>query len=229
MQNLADRLVESLAHVEQMIQKHTDATGKGPPPFTIAISREAGSRGAEVARVLGAKLGWKVYDKELLQKIAEEKGLSPRDLEAVDERVQSFVEEFFANLRTEVPNIEWAYRHRLFKELLELSAKERSIIVGRGAAQILPAATTLRVRIVAPLADRIAYVQKNRGLNEAEARSWVDRTDRERDRFLRDCFRKDPADLTQYDLILNSGQFDDEQCAQIIMQALAMKEKAVRK
>src|SRR5579859_3804851 len=40
-----------------------------PRPFSVAISREAGTRGPAVARALGARLGWKVYDNELLEMV----------------------------------------------------------------------------------------------------------------------------------------------------------------
>src|SRR5437868_3702085 len=50
----------------------------GPPPptvpasLTIAASRQAGSRGGTIARRAGKKLGWEVYDQELLEYIAQE-------------------------------------------------------------------------------------------------------------------------------------------------------------
>ncbi|MGE5388460.1 MAG: hypothetical protein ACM3NE_06195, partial [Hyphomicrobiales bacterium] len=35
-----------------------------PPSFTIALSREAGSGGTLVAREIGRRLNWPVYDRE---------------------------------------------------------------------------------------------------------------------------------------------------------------------
>ncbi len=47
-----------------------------PPDFpwglTVAISREAGARGATIAKRAGAKLGWQVYSQDLLEYIAQE-------------------------------------------------------------------------------------------------------------------------------------------------------------
>src|SRR6476619_4257146 len=39
----------------------------GPNAVTIAIRREAGARGGTVARRVGKRLGWQVYDQELLE------------------------------------------------------------------------------------------------------------------------------------------------------------------
>src|SRR6266404_5193300 len=43
-----------------------------PASLTIAISREAGSRGGSIARRAGRKLDWQVYNQELLEYIAQE-------------------------------------------------------------------------------------------------------------------------------------------------------------
>src|SRR4051794_11137331 len=38
-----------------------------PAGLTIALSREAGARGGTIARILGRRLGWPVYDQEHLE------------------------------------------------------------------------------------------------------------------------------------------------------------------
>src|SRR5262249_31837552 len=46
-----------------------------PRSLTIAVSREAGSRGGSIARRAGVKLGWQVYSQDLLEYIAHEGSL----------------------------------------------------------------------------------------------------------------------------------------------------------
>ena len=46
--------------------------GVFPASLTIAVSREAGSRGTDIARRAGKKLGWQIYNQELLEYIAQE-------------------------------------------------------------------------------------------------------------------------------------------------------------
>src|SRR3954470_10239353 len=48
------------------------AGGDVPAGLTIAVSREAGSRGSVIGSRVGAKLGWPVYNQELLEYIAQE-------------------------------------------------------------------------------------------------------------------------------------------------------------
>jgi len=62
-----------------------DAPARRTPRYTIAVSREAGSGGASIAREIGRRLGWAVYDHELLDKISAETGLRTELLESLDE------------------------------------------------------------------------------------------------------------------------------------------------
>src|SRR5262245_42502439 len=94
------------------------------------------------------------------------------------------------------------------------------IIVGRGAAHLLPVASTLRLRFVAPLSDRVAAVAKERRLDPDEAAGFVERVGTERESFIRDHFHVDVADPVNYDLVLNASRFPTDQCVEQILAAL---------
>ncbi len=85
---------------------------------------------------------------------------------------------------------------------------------------MLPPETTLRVRVIAPRARRVAAVQKTRGVSPAEAEDWVDRRDRERLRFVDYYFHSNAADPLLYDLVLNSERLSSDECADLIVQAV---------
>ncbi len=59
--------------------------------------------------------------------------------------------------------------HHLVETLRALGAHGECVIVGCGAAFILPAKTTLRVRLVSPLPQRIQVVSRQYGISEQEA------------------------------------------------------------
>jgi cytidylate kinase len=222
---LPERTSEAVLRAFQHWEKHREDEGK-PTAFTIAISREVGARGTTVARELGRRLGWTVYDHELLERIAGELGLRTNLLESIDERRVSWLQECVEAL-VAVPSVsEGTYVRRLVETVLSLGVLGKCIIVGRGAAQILPAATTLRVRLVADRADRIGVMSQERGLSPAEAARHVEREELERARFVREHFRKDPTDPQHYDLILNTSRFSVAACADLIMQALHLMQKA---
>ena len=191
--------------------------------FSVAISREAGTRGPAVARAVGQRLGWQVYDHELLELVARELHVRAKLLDALDERhvtwLQECVEAFAA-----VPAVrEGKYMRHLVETMLSLAAHGRCILVGRGAPFVLPPASTLRVRLVAPLEDRIAAVAHDQHVSRHEAARFVEQTDRERSHFVRLHFVRDVADPQFYDLYLNTSQFSIEQCADLIFEGLRQK------
>jgi cytidylate kinase len=190
------------------------------PAYTIAVAREAGAPGTAVAREVGRRLNWQVYDYELLQQIAKEHNLRVSLLETLDERRQSWLVECMEGFAQHARIGETGYVHHLTQTILSLGAHGCCVIVGRGAAHLLPPATTLRVRLVGAVEDRVAFVMHQRGMARQDAARWVETTERERTAFIKDHFRKDPADPRTYDLILNSSRWSVMECADLVVDAL---------
>jgi cytidylate kinase len=219
--------MEAMAKVLQHweTRRKAEANQPGSPGersrvFTIALSRESGARGTSTAREVGARLGWMVYDHELLERIAQEMKLRTSLLESVDEKRVSWLQECVEAFAS-VPSVSGsAYVKHLTETLLSLASHGECVIVGRGAAQILPVETTLRVRLVAPVEWRIAAMSQKLGVSKKEAARQVETIDRERIRFVEDHFRKEATDPARYDLVLNSSRFSVGACADLIVEAL---------
>jgi len=204
-----------------------DLGSQKPKPFTIALARELGTDGTLVAQEVGKLLGWHVYDHELLENIAQEMGLRTALLASVDERKQSWVVEMVQGFTTGFEKSdrgatvsESAYVQHLVQTVLTLGIHGECVIVGRGAAFILPAETTLRVRLVGPVQERIAALSHNLGISELEATRRVQTIDRERTEFVQNRFQKDPTDPRNYDLILNALRLSVTQRAEVIVETL---------
>lgn len=217
-------LTEALARAHQHWQeRHGENSASGSPmpaAFAIAFSRETGTYGAAIAREVGNRLGWPVYDRELLQRIADDLGVHRTLLESVDEKHTDWLSEcvrsFFAT-----PHVnETVYFRRLVETLLSLAAQGNCVIVGGGATVIMPRATTLRVRVLAPLEHRIEAVQREHNISREDAAARVETTDRERNRFIRSHFQIDASDAANYDLVLNAARFSVVECADIVIAAL---------
>lgn len=225
---LSDQFVKTLAHLERYADRQPEPTAApGVPPLTIAMSRQAGARGAAIARLVGARLGWPVYDHELLTRIAEEKGLHRRLLERLDERQVSWLEEVVNSFVVTDGGRDGAYLRNLLEQLALLGRAGHCVIVGRGSTQVLPQETTLRVRVIAPRPFRVAAVQQEQGVSPADAERWVDRTDQERTRFVRAYFNRDVNEQQGYDLIINSGRYPLEDCAALVAEAARLMEARV--
>lgn len=223
----SERLAEAMERTRQRWQtRHAPEATAGsspapsPPAWTIALSRETGTSGTLVAREIGERLGWAVYDRELLERVAEEMGLRARLLESVDEKRKSWLQECLEAFTSAPAASKSAYVRHLVETLLSLAAHGECVIVGRGAAQVLPVATTLRVRLVGPVEHRLATIRQQLGMSAEEATRWVAQTDEERVRFVKDYFQKDPTDPGRYDLVLNTSRFSVAECAALVIAAL---------
>ena len=91
------RWVIDLEIKDQLAREHPPSAKQLPRqihPY-IAISRDFGAGGADVARIVGEKLGWQVLDREVLSLMAEEYQLDKIMLDAVDEKTTSWLLEVF--------------------------------------------------------------------------------------------------------------------------------------
>jgi cytidylate kinase len=195
------------------------STSRIPSGLTIALSRESGARGGSIARRVGRKLGWQFVDQELLEFLAQdEQALQELPLEArdwADERLDQLLR---TGILSNDPGVV-----ALSRAVLLLGAQGEVVIVGRGAGYILPPATTLHVRVIAPEAERIAYMAQWLRLTAEEAALETRRRDAKRAEFLSaqlGCATDDP---NPYDLFLNSARLGEEPSAELIVRAARAK------
>ena len=138
--------------------------------FAVAFSREAGAGGITVAREVGRRLSWPVYDQELLENLAKELNVDISLLEDYDERRGSFLVDTIKAFSAAASVSEVTYFRRLVRLLQVLGARGECLIVGRGSTFVLPPETTLRVRIVATREDRIAFMVREHKLSHRRGR-----------------------------------------------------------
>lgn len=223
-----NRIGEALALAEHhWNQRHRPADKSAPLGPTIALSREAGTPGTTIARELGDRLHWPVYDHELVEQIARQMGVDQILLDSIDERSKGWLLqclEAFGSTRVS----ECAYTKRLRETIVSLAARGQCIIVGRGAPCFLPPQTTLRVRLIGSLDDRIARTCQQRNLSREAAAKWIAATDRERQDFVRTHFFANVDDESNYDLVLNTSHWTVPRCADLIIDALSKAEDRFR-
>lgn len=199
-----------------------------PPPmtrpqgFTVAISRETGARGGGIAARVAEKLGWQLLDQEMMGFLSQNEtaraeflaDLPPAGIAWANRQVNRLIDE---RKLAEPQAVE------LIRLVFMVAARGETVLVGRGAGILLPTDSTLNVRIVAPLVQRIAYMGQWLRLPADEAADEVEARDRVRSAMHLALANRDPADLTQYDLVLNSGRLADGVAAELIVQAVRAK------
>jgi cytidylate kinase len=195
-----------------------------PSGYTITISREAGARGSSIAKRVSEALGWQMFDQEML-------GFFTQNQQAKDELFAETPPEAIAWANAEVQRLIQSQRTvsgadatELIRLVFILAARGETILVGRGAGVLLPQETTLNVRIVAPLKQRVAYFAQWQRLTEDDAAKEVAKRDHARSNLHQALSANALAAQSNYDMILNSGRLGETTCAELIVQAIRAKQ-----
>ena len=186
----------------------------------VAISREAGAAGASVVRLVGHDLGWEVYDKNLLDQVAQRHKESRLMLDLVDETESNWVYDMLGTWMDRQVISHEKYMVQVSRMIQILARAGNAVFVGRGAQFLLPRSRTVAVRIVAPEAYRAERVRQRRSASLAEALDWIHRTDRGRRRFIQQYFRHDINDPHLYDLVINAERLGTAGAAEQIVQTV---------
>ena len=197
----------------------------------ITIGREFGSGGRTIAKMTGEKLGIKVYDNELLIKIAKESGLAQayvaeksenltlsdligRSLSGFGTYNQVLVEDNLWKMQSEV--------------ILDLAKKETCIIVGRCADEILAYNPNLvSVFITGDRESKIARVMDREGLDRKQAINKMKRMDKIRKTYHNFYCRNKWGDSRGYDICINTGKTDFDTAKNMVVECVdKLKERS---
>jgi hypothetical protein len=199
----AQKLIQSLVRSEYL-KGQQDKPGQSRP--VVTLSRDLGAGGAEVARRLGERLKVEVWDRRLLDAVAESTQVSAELLGELDERVRNRKDSWIYNLLSNQSAFLTTYRHHLVNVSLAL-AQTGGVIVGRGVHLILANRRAFRVRLVGSeevCADRVAARD---GSTAEAALQRVRAVNRERDDFLQSTFGHHLDEAVRFDLVLNTDKF----------------------
>jgi hypothetical protein len=187
----------------------------------LCVSRMVGVDDRKVAALLGERLGWPVFDREILEAMAGDDDFRRQIYSSMDQRDLSWWEEALRSLldRDFVRN---DYFHRLCETLLSLTRQGNSVFLGRGADLVLPRGRGFRVRLVAPLTTRTERYAELTGLSPKKARDEIARIEKERAEFLQRHFGIGADDPLRYDIIVNLERFSHQQAVDLILQAREM-------
>lgn len=221
-----DHLVERQMLARQALERAAGEAVAGDRPVAapadasyITISRQYGTTGSAVARQVAERLGWSLYDRELLEAVAADAHLQERLLEPFDEAGRADMEYWIRGLLTTETVSEHHYTAALFRVLASIAKVGQAVIVGRGAHLALPPASGLRVRLFAPLAARVAVVQAEEGLDQAEATRHLHEIETRRERWLYGAYGDAARAPFTFDLALNTDTLTLDGCVDLILSA----------
>lgn len=178
----------------------------------IAMTREMGTRGIEVARQAAFKLGLELVHHELVEFRPEPQ--APRE----DSEVRRFLD---AGAGSEKQSAATPRNGRLTPdEVFRLVTRGNVIVRGWGATRLLhPIPHILCVRICAPMELRTTEMMLRLNVTEAVARREIKRSDALHTQAFWRFFESSWRDAENYDLVLNTEHLAIDTCAQILIDA----------
>lgn len=196
------------------------STGDSARFQNVCVSREAGAGAGAIARMVGKRLGWKVFDHELVEAIAHRMETSIDEVQVFDELAPSVIQDWLLPLREEHYAPQEAYLDHLAKLVEAIGRAGQSVLVGRGAGFLLPRETTLSVRIIAPLRIRSMRLAERMGVSVRTARRAAKDLDARRAAFDRTMHRMNSADPHNYDMVLDTQGLGPEIVTEVIVRAV---------
>jgi hypothetical protein len=208
-QIIADKIKE-WEQKKQELKAKKDVKEIKTHPF-LTIARDFGCREEEIIPDLEKSLEWKVYGRNMLDHLARKENLSRSFLETLDEHRQNLIENWVNFLIHSGSIMQDDYLVKISRLIKVIVAQENAIFLGRGINYILADKREgLRIRLTAPLTQRIKNISKHRNISEKEAKDLIQKTDQERREFIKQYFNKDFDSCEGYDLVFNTMNFPSE-------------------
>jgi cytidylate kinase len=211
----------------------------------ITVSKEFGSGGTDVARLLAKTLKYRYVDKSLVVEVGRQLRVNADDVNEWDMESHSnwkariskyldihpfkggFVFEgpFHESSMpvTQYPGfIDTTIYKKVTKELIEeLADRGDVVIVGRGGQAVLrDRPNALHVRIVCPLKERASRIMEHKVLSRSNAEALILETDRRSQHYVRHYYNTEAADPHNYHLVLNTGRMDVQEAVDAIVSCL---------
>ena len=183
--------------------------------FVITISREYGSGGRYLGKMLAKELGVNVYDKEFVAKLAEETGFSEEYITENEQKLNNLDilgKEYYSGLNN---SDELFIKESEF--IKNVAEKESCVIVGRCADFILKDRTdVIKVFVYSDMKGKKARAEKFYGLDEKQAEKEINKINKLRANHYKYYTDKEWKDFSNYDICINSDSLGIENAVELI-------------
>ena len=194
----------------------------------ITISREFGSGGRSIGREVARILGFDFYDKELIEKVAQESGFDKKYIEDHGEDAPSkslFAYAFIGRDQNGMSISDYIWQAQR-KIILELAEKGNCVIVGRCSDYILrDRKDCLHVFIHADKEKRAERIVKLYGETDKMPKKRLDEKDKKRKVNYRYYTDRQWGASQNYHISLDSSEFGICKCVEIIVQLVKESRK----
>lgn len=182
----------------------------------ISISREFGSEGHLIGEKIAKDFGITLYDRRLLDAVAEEKGMDVEFLKKHDEKPKNRI--LSRTVKGHSNSMEENIAHMQF-EFLQKKAEsgESFVVIGRCSETVLKDYEGLiSIFVLGEKEHKIEHVMKEYHLSRKEAIQKIKRHNRNRKAYHDHYSKHKWRDSRTYDLCINSSKLGLEETAEIL-------------
>lgn len=193
--------------------------------FIITVGRQLGSGGRVIAKELARILGISFYDKELIQRVSIDSGVSSSFFEKADESVNpaltgGLLTDFFQDIFLSNESL-FLMQSEVIRKIAET---ESAVIVGRCADYVLrDHPRSVHLFITANLNDRVERVAKYQEVSVEKSLALVEKTDKKRAAFYNYYSNKTWGAAKSYDLCINSSALGIENTTGFVLEFIKQK------
>ena len=199
----------------------------------ITISREYGSGGRVIGRIVAEKLGVPLYDKDIITMAAEESGLSPDVIESAELQAKSSFSytlssavSFGEGFTGEAISMNEKMFLAQFDVITEIGARGEGVIVGRCADYVLrDDPSVVNVFIYGEKEDKLHRCVNEYGDDEKEALKKMSTYDKARRNYYNYHTSRKWGEYSNYDLAVNSSLIGEQGAADVICAFLKAREE----
>lgn len=192
----------------------------------ITISREAYCGGDEFAKELAEKLGFKLYNREIIARASEKSGIHEDHFEFAEKKptnsvLYSVVMGMYSSRGAYVKLDDVFTDDKIYKvqaEIIRDMAKDGNcIFVGRCSDYILRNhENCINIFLRGDMEDRVKNAMEQDGVTEAEAKKLVSRSDKKRRSYYNYYTNREWGNITNYDISLNLSKLTEEKAVEVI-------------
>ncbi len=197
----------------------------------LTVSREFGSGGGRIAKIVADRLGWKLLDREIIEAIACSAHVDAHVVSRFDERSETWLGRLnrqamrgAALSAGVIPDDESCFdpdvMARMTRRIIQNAYDDGNcVIVGRGAQFILQnKPDVFHVFVYAPFQDRVSRLRSRLGPG-VNIEERIHAVDGERAHYLQQRFGRPWHNLHLYALLISSRE-DEDATAAVILNAM---------
>lgn len=192
--------------------------------FVVTITRQFGSLGRPIAKLISEKLGIEYYDRDIVEMTSKNLNLPVSAISNVEESAKSAFFNMNYPLGIGTTSVQDSIFDAQRKIILNLAERESCIIVGRCADHILKDyKNIIRIFIYAPYEARLANCVERLNMKPDEAKKMIASVDKARESYHKHYCGYSMSDKNYKDVMINSSLLGIEKTCEVLTDVIQRK------